>query len=219
MFLIFDLDDTLYPERSFVDSGFRAVAFWAKQNFNWPFCESYSYLSTSLDRFGRGQVFDRWLESGGKRPTKSLVGEAVRVYRYHDPAIALPDAHRCLLSRLAESGPIHLVTDGHKCVQARKVVALDIEHLFSKIYITHRYGRCAAKPSTVCFELIRRRVNTQWSQMVYVGDDPAKDFVELNQLGVLTIRVLTGRHANVVAKPGYGAHHNIRKLDELLALV
>ena len=29
--------------------------------------------------------------------------------------------------------------------------------------------------------------------MVYVGDDPNKDFVNLNPLGMKTVRVLTGR--------------------------
>jgi putative hydrolase of the HAD superfamily len=51
--------------------------------------------------------------------------------------------------------------------------------------------------------------------MFYVGDNPAKDFVNLNHLGVHTIRVTTGEHAAVVAKAGYDAKHTISSLNEL----
>ncbi|HYN51397.1 MAG TPA: HAD hydrolase-like protein, partial [Thermoleophilaceae bacterium] len=33
------------------------------------------------------------------------------------------------------------------------------------------------------------------SDLVYVGDDPAKDFRGIRPLGIHTIRVLTGRHS------------------------
>jgi putative hydrolase of the HAD superfamily len=51
--------------------------------------------------------------------------------------------------------------------------------------------------------------------MYYVGDNPEKDFVNLNKVGVITIRVKTGEHSNKVAKDGYEARYIINALSEL----
>jgi putative hydrolase of the HAD superfamily len=51
--------------------------------------------------------------------------------------------------------------------------------------------------------------------MVYVGDDPAKDFVNLKPLGVHTIRVLTGSHKMLQVDERFDAEHTISSLAEL----
>lgn len=219
MIPIFDLDDTLYPERTYVESGFLAVARWGEARFGWDEATSFDGMLNLLKRHGRGRVFDVWLEGQGVAPTRRLVHEALRAYRRHEPDIALPQPHRALLQRLARRAPLFLVTDGHKIVQAKKVAALGIAPLFAGIYITHRYGRAAAKPSPRCFELIQRRTKAAWSDLAYIGDNPAKDFVTLNRLGMPTIRVLTGRHANDPAPPGHEAAHRIAQLDHLEPLL
>ena len=215
MIPIFDLDDTLYPESSYVESGFHAVARWGENQFGWPHRDSVDRLTRLLWKYGRGRVFDLWLEGHGVRPTRRLVSTAVHAYRHHDPEIVLPTAHQKLLKRLRAKGPVYLVTDGHKVVQSKKVEALGIKALFSGIYITHRYGLLAAKPSARCFELIKQRENASWQDIVYVGDNPAKDFVTLNKLGSLTVRVLTGRHATDRARDGFDGARHIKSLAEL----
>jgi len=216
MIPIFDLDDTLYPEHSFVESGFRAVADWLLGRFGWDANQSMRVMLEALKEYGRGAVFNYLLESR-KLMSVGLVNECVRVYRHHSPNISIARYTEHILSDFSE--PIYLVTDGHKIVQQNKVRALKIEHYFKKVFITHRYGIKHAKPSTHCFENIRRRENCEWSNMVYVGDNPAKDFVNLTPLGVLTIRVLTGEHQNVKASPEFEAKHVIPNLSELPILL
>jgi len=55
--------------------------------------------------------------------------------------------------------------------------------------------------------------------MVYVADDPNKDFYRLNPLGVKTIRVQTGRFKGQKAKDGYEAVSHINNLSELLPVL
>ena len=55
--------------------------------------------------------------------------------------------------------------------------------------------------------------------MIYVGDNPAKDFVNLTPLGVQTVRVVTGEHAQIKAKPGYEAMYRIASIGELPQLL
>ncbi|RKQ72642.1 HAD family hydrolase [Oceanibaculum indicum] len=217
MILVFDLDDTLYDESRFVESGFRAVARFGKQQFGWDEQDSLAQMLETLVREGRGAVFDRWLAAHG-RHGKALVATCVKTYRHHKPTLSLfPEAASLLPSLSAY--PLYLVTDGHKIVQANKVEALGIAPLFRKCFITHRYGIRHAKPSPYCFELIRRREKADWRQIVYIADDPSKDFVGLNPLGAQTVRVLTGRHRHVTAKPGFEARHTIPDLSAFPALL
>jgi putative hydrolase of the HAD superfamily len=212
MIPIFDLDDTLYDEQQFVRSGFRAVARWGKAQFGWDTDASYKKMLKLLSRDGRGRIFNQWLDGRGS------VREALRTYRHHTPDIALWPSAKVALDALKDR-PLYLVTDGHKIVQANKIAALKIGPRFRHAYITHRYGLAHAKPSTHCFELIKKRERCRWEEMIYVGDNPDKDFINLNTLGVRTVRVMTGQHAGKTAQRGFDARYQIRDLSQLLALI
>jgi len=218
MILVFDLDDTLYDELTFVRSGFRAVAEYGDRHWGWDAEQSYAVMLDVLARQGRGAVFDRWL-SGHGVVGRAAVQRCVRVYRHHEPRLRLFPVADELLRTLARAHRLYIVTDGHKVVQANKIGALELEPRVARAYITHRYGIRNAKPSTHCFELIRRRESCRWSDMAYIGDNPAKDFVNLNPLGVQTVRVLTGSHRDVRARAGYDARHTIPDLEHFAALV
>lgn len=210
--LVLDLDDTLYDELTFVQSGFRAVAAWGEEHHGLDSQKSFARMMELLESQGRGSVFDEWLEGRGS------VRAALEVYRRHDPDIVLwPAAQRLLARHRGEA--LYLVTDGHKGVQARKVTALDLWHPMRRVYLTSRYGTAHAKPSLRCFELIARREQVPLSALVHVADNPAKDFVGLNPHGVTTVRVLTGQHAETPARPGAEAAHRIPDLDALPGLL
>jgi putative hydrolase of the HAD superfamily len=212
MIPVFDLDDTLYDELTYVHSGLRAVAAWGEEQLGWPADGSYDTMAHLLVTEGRGRIFNQWLSG------RASAREAVRVYRHHTPQIQLWSAAARALDALQDHA-LYMVTDGHKGVQARKIAALAIDPRFRHAYITHRYGFAHAKPSPHCFSLIRQRERCEWSDMIYVGDNPAKDFVALNTLGMKTVRVLTGQHRDVVAKPGFDARYRIQDLDELFPLL
>lgn len=214
MILIFDLDDTLYDETSFVTSGLGAVARHGQNAFRWDAESSLAFMLDVLEREGRGRVFDRWLEWHGQW-SKARVAECVKIYRHHRPSLELFPAARVLLDRFRGRVPLYLVTDGHKIVQKNKVDALGLFPVFRRVLITHRFGIHHAKPSIHCFELIRQAEGCSWADMVYVGDNPSKDFVNLNPLGALTVRVHTGGHRDVVALPGHNAQISIPDLEAL----
>ena len=108
--LVFDLDDTLYPELSYVHSGFRAVAAFLSPLLEVPADTLAAGMIAEEAAQGRGQVFDNVLRHYG-RWTKALVAACLRTYRQHRPELALyPDAVRCL-TRFA-GYPLYLVTDG-----------------------------------------------------------------------------------------------------------
>lgn len=214
MIPIFDLDDTLYDEISYVKSGFKAVAYDLKVNLNWSLEESFEFMLSVLNKEGRGSVFDRLLAHNGIS-NKKLVNHCVKIYRHHYPDIRLSADTESFLKRNARSRKIYLVTDGHKIVQDLKIKALKLDSFFEKIYITHRYGIRHAKPSIYCFQLIKKREACDWKQMFYVGDNPFKDFVNLNPLGVSTIRIRSGAYSEVDVRKEFDAGFSICSLDEL----
>jgi putative hydrolase of the HAD superfamily len=215
MILIFDLDDTLYPELTYVYSGFKAVAKYLEHEFGWKSTDVFDVIQADLLTLGRGAVFDGLLKSKGTY-SGALVKRCVSVYRNHDPEISLNTDANDLLANLV--GPLFLVTDGNKMVQAKKVRALGLDPLFRRIFITHRFGIHNSKPSTHCFRLIHDSLNCDWSDMVYIGDNPAKDFVNLKPLGMKTVRILTGSYANVSAAPNFDADFHIDSLNEITDL-
>lgn len=217
MVIIFDLDDTLYDERSYVESGFRAVASFGAERFGWDRSVSYKFMLSVMEREGRGAIFDRWLAEFG-RYSRSAVRDSMWVYRHHQPRLRLYKEARALLPRLS-AYPLYIVTDGHKVVQQMKVTALGLGACFRHIYLTRRYGIHNEKPSVYCFERIRSREACGWKDMIYIGDNPAKDFVNLNPLGVATVRVLTGGHRGVKATKTADARFTIPDLGYFAGLL
>jgi putative hydrolase of the HAD superfamily len=217
MILIFDLDDTLYVERTYVESGFRAVAQFLKSEFKLNDEDSFIQMIQILDIDGRGKVFNKLLIRNNIF-SKKLLGKCLAVYRQHVPRISLDKSAKNFLEKY-RNYPLYLVTDGNKEVQAKKIEALNLKIYFKKIFITHRYGVHNAKPSTYCFDLIRKNEGSSWPKMVYVGDNPLKDFVNLNPLGVKTIRVLTGEYRHLAPQKKYDANYKINSIEELEVLL
>jgi putative hydrolase of the HAD superfamily len=211
--IVFDMDDTLYEEESFARSGFAAVASLLKERYGVPQQPLFAEMVEIQTQHGRGQVFDLLLERHGWL-NRRLVRDCLSCYRTHRPTIVLnKPAQRCL-DRLSKH-PLYVVTDGNKVAQAAKVNALGLDNIVKKVFITHRYGRAHSKPSPYCFLKIQEREGVSASKVVYIGDNPSKDFVGIMPLGFRTIRVLTGPYATMVAKPGFDAEVTVGSLDEI----
>jgi putative hydrolase of the HAD superfamily len=217
LIVAFDLDDTLYPEETFVSSGFRAVAGALHERWEISEDEAFQAMWASLERRGRGTQLDDVVDAFGLRGRQS-VADLIKVYRHHRPSISLPPESKETLERLRPR-PLYVVTDGHKVVQQNKIEALGLPRLLTHAYITHRYGIHNAKPAVRVFELMMRRERRSTEDIVYVGDDPSKDFVGLRPLGVHTVRVRTGRHSEVVVPASEDAERTIATIAEMPAVV
>lgn len=212
MVVVFDLDDTLYNENSFVESGFLAVSIYLNGGYSLPINETFSFMVQRLVN-GRGRIFDDCLQKYSIF-TKAEVQRCISIYRHHNPNISLwPEADECL-NRLSML-PSYIVTDGNKLVQYNKVRNLSLYKRVKYCFITHRYGLIHSKPSPYCFLEICKREKVDSKDVVYIGDDPNKDFVEIKKLGFKTIRVLTGKYKAIKKTAEYEANCNINTLSEL----
>ena len=109
----------------------------------------------------------------------------------------------------------YIVTDGNKLVQLNKIKALGLEKFMKKCFLTSNYGLKNVKPSPYCFLKICNIENVEPKEVVYVGDDPNKDFVGIKPLGFQTVRLLKGRYKNLIKPKKYQSDIVINSLREL----
>lgn len=186
--IVFDLDDTLYPEHTYVLSGFRAVAKWVQENLGIRAGDALKELIHLFESGVRGYVFDRWLESRGFRPADWVL-QMVRVYREHQPDIAPYPEVPALLVRLRPRYRLGIVTDGDAAVQRRKLSALGLEPLFDVIVVSGDWGKKAWKPSVYPFKMVLNRLGVSGCEAVYIADNPEKDFLGARAVGMRTVRI------------------------------
>lgn len=184
--ILFDLDDTLYPEIEYVKSGFKAVAKFLSQYG----ANEDTVLEQMLDDLaqnGRGKIFDRILEKVGLKDQVS-VQTLLFLYRTHIPEISLPKESEFLLDRLSSIGmALGIVTDGSTIVQRQKICALGLEKWCKVTLCTDVLGKDFWKPSPVPFMVALNLLNAEPQHSIYVGNDPKKDFLGANQIGMRTI--------------------------------
>jgi len=212
MILVFDLDDTLYEEIAFVKSGFKAVSEFLECVYNISKNELFELMIKNLNH-GRGKIFDELLKYYGIF-TKKLVRKCVSVYRFHKPKIHLYQDTLDCFERF-KSLSKYIVTDGNKIVQQKKIDALNLNNKIKRCLITHRYGIKNAKPSPYCFNLICKLEKVQTKEVVFIGDNPTKDFVGIKPLGFRTIRILRGNYKYIRLNPSFEADFEINSLSEL----
>jgi putative hydrolase of the HAD superfamily len=215
--VVFDLDDTLYLERDYVFSGFRAVSAWAEKNLGYAAAEVFSKLKSLFDEGVRGNIFDQWLASCDPKLLE-FVPKLIEIYREHEPGISpLPEVPM-LLSSLKMRYRLALLSDGYLAVQDRKLKALKLESSFDLIVFSDKWGREAWKPSTFCFVSLLEHMQIQGPHAVYIADNPLKDFSGPKQLGMKTVRFRhplgVYNHTEPVSAQD-AAHFEIRHLNEL----
>ena len=212
MIWIFDLDETLYDEKTFVLSGLRYVAPFLSLNSQYSEGEMFDFMQDEFNSDGRAKIFQHLKKTfvDFEFETEKLI----EVYRSQEPNLKLYEDAKNLLSSLSNYS-IYLVTDGNRMTQWSKINALGINAVFKKIFVTDEHGVEAKKPHLKCFELIKALEKCEWQNMVYVGDDPHKDFINLKPLGMRTVRVNRGRFFNVILDEKYEADLVVNDLDEL----
>lgn len=187
--VVFDVDDTLYPERQFVRSGYHAVAEVLRKE---RACED-PFEDWLWRRFLDGRVagaFDDLSEHFHLGLDAAAVARLVECYRFHVPDITSFEGIPDLLNRLKETYRLGLLTDGPVQMQRNKIQALGISECFDErlMILTDELGPDGGKPNPAGFELIATRANVPHTACAYIGDNPAKDFVAPNALGWRTIQ-------------------------------
>lgn len=179
--VVFDLDDTLYPEGAFVRSALAAAGRHAAES--WGLRKLGAESLRLFDAGHRQQIFQAaHAVAGHGILSDERAKELLKAYREHRPESLtwFPDA-RQIVEQLHGKYPIELISDGYLPTQANKFAALGAGIWIPNPIFTEALGREHWKPSPRAFELIMQR--HPGAQFVYVADNPAKDFVAPRALG------------------------------------
>jgi putative hydrolase of the HAD superfamily len=222
LILVFDLDDTLYPERQFALSGFAAAGRWAEAELG--VAGLAADMARLLDGGHLGELFRLALAARLPNYTPEQLACLIEAYRNHDPQLSLFDDAAWALAHFAPQAKLGLITDGTLSMQAKKVAALGIGARFGQIIYTHALGgRQYAKPHPRSYELVEAALAGKGDRLVYIGDNPAKDFIVPNERGWISIMVERpefGRiHAHAKIAPGGRPQHTVASLTALPAVL
>lgn len=184
--VVFDLDDTLYPEADYVDSGVRRVCEQVEALYGQKI---YSNVKKALEKNSKVD----WLAfacDSAKLP--SMVKDSLLwMYRLHTPEIRLSaPCEEALKSIRSACKAVAVLTDGRSVTQRLKLRALGLADW--RAYISEDYG--APKPSPDRFKAIQEDYPAQ--HYIYVADNVQKDFVGCNPLGWIGIG-MRGNDRNV----------------------
>ncbi len=175
--IIFDLDDTLYKEVSFVKSGFRAIA----KSLGVPAC-----ADELLSSWAKGEnAFERLLQ---KYSLHFTVAELLKIYREHYPEIELDSSTILTLDTLVANGKVlGIITDGRSQTQRNKIKALGLTRWISddNIIISEEFG--SIKPDARNYQYFMTKYPGKTYS--YIGDNTLKDFIAPKVLGWQTICV------------------------------
>lgn len=173
--VIFDLDDTLYSEKEYVKSGYKAVSNYLGGEYEdklWDFFEA-----------GKPAI-DELLKELGRENEKA---EVLNVYRSHKPDIhAYLGVAEIIAELKAKGSKVGIITDGRPEGQRNKLDALGLD--VDDVIITDELGGIQfRKPCDIAFRIMATRWRLNPADIVYVGDNPVKDFQAPQQLGMRSI--------------------------------
>lgn len=173
--VVFDLDDTLFNEKEYVKSGFKAVSNYLHKE------EAYDKLCEYFE-VGKPAI-DEYLKEIGKIDVKP---ECLEVYRTHFPELTLKKEIRELLLDIKSRGiKLGVITDGRSIAQRNKIKALGLDKIIDDIIVTDELGgEQFRKPCDISFRIMQRKWMLPFEQMVYIGDNVNKDFQAPKQLGM-----------------------------------
>jgi putative hydrolase of the HAD superfamily len=196
--VLFDLDDTLYPQAAWLDGAWTAVARRAGALGAPEVAVRAALEAVAAEGTDRGHIIDRALAEVGRSdiPVEPLVA----AFRSHAPSHLRPyPGVRFALRQMRQRIPIGLVTDGDPAIQQAKIDALDLE--FDTIVLSDVLGRAHRKPDPAPLELALDQLGVTAEHAVMIGDRPTKDIAAARAVGMRSVRVRTGEYADLPDDP------------------
>jgi putative hydrolase of the HAD superfamily len=145
-----------------------------------------------------------------------LVPEILKIYSTVSAPIALNPGAESLLVKLRQNGlKLGLVTNGSVLTQRNKVNLLGLEKHFDAIVYAREAGKGKEKPDPESYRIILEELCVPPFKSICVGDNPHTDFIGARQLGMTTIRLLSGEFKEVKLSRDYEADILVHTLDEI----
>ena len=172
---VFDLDDTIYPEFEYKKSGLNEISNLIARLFKVKKSKINQIINEKGDAFND---ISKYLN------IPSMKESLIWLYRLHCPKIKLKKNIIKTLEKIKENGDeIIFLTDGRSITQRLKLESLGL--LKYKHYISEDYS--SEKPNILRYKMIND--DYPHDDLLYIADNPIKDFVAPNKLNWLTVLI------------------------------
>lgn len=217
--LIFDLDNTLYDENSYI----RAVCegFCLRHRLDYRLIDSItsdSFRASSRDIFGDWlKGIDYYTPARQEElfflyenlPPDSIPAHALESIRLYDDALKL------LCSLQGSPLKLGILTNGGLKAQARKVELLRLSDFGFHIEYARARGAEYEKPHKDAFDRILARLGVSAQKAVFIGDNPKSDIVGAHNAGLEAIWLKRGYAQALPCTAPHIALHNLNDLRSL----
>lgn len=216
--ILFDLDDTLYPERDYIFQGFRAVSNKLQKDFNLDSEHVYKIL-VSIFESNRYRIFDQLADrlQESRMTPEYIEKEILPFYRNAPRQISCYSDVKAVLRELKKEYRLGLISNGRSEMQRAKIKMLGLDPFFDHIEISGDYRAEYAKPSPHMFVKSLSVFAISPKEAVYIGDHPELDGASM-KAGIPFIRIRRpgGFYTNQSSPDG--TWYEIRSLQELKSL-
>ena len=198
--VLFDLDDTLFEQRRWLEGAWRAVAAVGEGRGVDAVALHAALLDVASEGSGRGGIIDRALARVGAGPLD--VAPFVEAFRAHRPRqLPLYPGVREMLEDLRRQVRVGLVTDGDPRIQRAKLDAVGLAGSFDVEVLSDALGRARRKPHPAPLRTALAVLGVDPARAAFVGDRPDKDVAGALAAGMLAVRVRSGEYAAVPDDP------------------
>jgi putative hydrolase of the HAD superfamily len=215
--IIFDLDDTLYPQIEYTRQCLFYSSSLIAELSNHSQSEIENILNHILEnkgieyRYIYNDLFKQ-INFDGFPYLKDIISR----FWQCQPTLQLYEETYNILDMLKETFILSLLTDGYVKIQEYKIENLQIKHFFDHVLITDSLGIENRKPSVKPYREMLNKINLPAHNCIYVGNDPNKDFIGAKQLGIRTVRINQGECKNMEVSEQFDAEFKINNISDLI---
>lgn len=218
--ILFDLDDTLYPQIEFNLGCLKESAEFIADLVQESPEGVYGILKRIILSQGieYRKIFDDFFDEIGFNGMP-YIKDILKIYWDARPHISLFSGSEKVLQLLNEKCPLAMITDGYVPVQQYKIDELGIKNYFKKIYITDSYGVEHRKPSRYVFDIFLKETGFLAENCIYIGNDPRRDFLPAREVGMHTIRIRQGSFSRIFLDAEHESDVTIDRISQIMELL
>lgn len=180
--IVFDLDDTLYPERDYLFAAYDSIAKLVADRSGSNERVYSEYLKKSFINGGRGNLFDSFINEFNLSNTVSIQ-EMLHILRTNYCVLSLYRKAKDLLDYLQIEGVVSVIfTNGNLTQQRNKISCLKLKESYPAVAVYYA-AEYEPKPSPVGLKAILRDYNVDLKKALVVGDS-ATDYEAAKAAGI-----------------------------------
>jgi FMN phosphatase YigB (HAD superfamily) len=167
---IFDLDDTLYPEKDYLFKAYDQIGFVLSRNLNLDSFAISAFLKNTFLLEGREKLFDKFLKKYEKDPKYlSVMIETLRQTVIPEKINLYPMMYELLSEIIKLNKKVFVLTNGNPGQQRNKVKSINWFNLDSAIKFIYA-NEYEPKPSSFSVKMILSLEKVEISKVIFIGN-------------------------------------------------